>query len=231
MLPVCVESGVGAHVDDATLAWAHDVRWWGLCGQGVDEGTAMVDLTGRAADSYARFLSRHSLPFPPLDHSEIVERIHGDEQAFARDRQPATDAELEATTTILDRARRDLSDLVHDCSDAELDFDDPQRELPAWATWRTLRQMAWHVVDTESRYYLAVLGFDPTKRAANLPEELQRSHEHVLTVLRSIDPGHRVRRGEQRWTTRKVLRRLAWHERAELDAMYQLRERARRATS
>jgi hypothetical protein len=30
MTAVCLEFGVGAHVDDATLARIYDHRWWGL---------------------------------------------------------------------------------------------------------------------------------------------------------------------------------------------------------
>jgi hypothetical protein len=231
MVAVCLEFGVGAHVDDAAVAWVYDHRWWGLCGQGTDERSAIADLAGRAADAYRGFLARHHLAAPTLDALEVVERVHGDERSFERDRQPATDRELERTLTILDAARADLSALLAACSETELDWDDPERRLPAWARWRTLRQMAWHIADTESRYYLAALDIDPPERADDLDVELRRSHRHVMMTLPTLPRDRRVERGDEQWTTRKLLRRLAWHEPAELEAMRQLRERARTALS
>ena len=229
MTAVCLEFGVGAHVDDATLAWVYDHRWWGLCGQGVDEASALHDLTGRAFVSYARFLERHGEIARPLDGLEVVERIHGDELAFERDHEPATDDERERTLAVLAYARQELVALIGDCSEAELDWDDPDRRLPGWARWRTLRQMAFHIADTESRYYLAALGIAPPPRCADVSEELRRSRAHVHQALGRLEGDRAVTAGDERWTTRKVLRRLAWHERSELDAMRPLRDKARLA--
>jgi hypothetical protein len=231
MVAVCLESGVGAHVDDATLAWVYDDRWWGLCGQGTDESTALVDLTGRAAGSYDHFLARHGLGTTPLDEPQVVERVHGDELTFQRDHEPATDGELERTQLLLRLARGELVALIEGCSDTELDWDDPERTMPSWARWRTLRQMAVHIADTESRYYLAALGVDPPERCADVLEELRRSRAHVMAVLPRLERDLAIESGGERWTTRKVLRRLAWHERSELDVMRTLRRRARLAVT
>ena len=227
MTAVCLEFGVGAHVDDATLAWVYDHRWWGLCGQGVDEASALQDLTGRAFVAYTRFLERHGETAQPLDGLEVVERIHGDELTFRRDHEPATDDELERTSAILTYARQELLALIEDCSAAELDWDDPDRQLPGWAHWRTLRQVAFHIADTESRYYLAALDLEPPKRSTDVREELRRSRTHVQEVLGRFERDRAVTAGCQSWTTRKVLRRLACHERSELDAMRPLRDKAR----
>jgi hypothetical protein len=229
MVRICIESGVGAHVDDATLAWAYDLRWWGLCGQGIDEASAVDDLLGRAFRDYAGFLSRHGEGATPLDGVDVVERVHGDEQAFALDRAMASDEERDRTCTILRWSRSELEELLAGCDDAELDWDDPSRELPDWASWRTLRQMSWHIADVESRYYLASLGVAPPERAERLDDELRRSHRHVLESLAVVERDV-VREPESEvWTYRKVLRRLAWHERSELDAMRALLVRARAA--
>lgn len=227
MTSVCLEFGVGAHVDDATLAWTYDHRWWGLCGQGTDESSALRDLTDRALPSYARFLRRHGETAPPLESLEVVERIQGDELTFHLDHQPATDEELERTRAILACAREEVLALIEDCSETELDWDDPDRRLPRWARWRTLRQMAFHIADTESRYYLAALNVDPPERCDDVGEELHRSRTHVRDALEHLERDRAVTSKGERWTTRKVLRRLAWHERSELDAMMALRDRAR----
>jgi hypothetical protein len=99
--------------------------------------------------------------------------------------------------------------------------------LPPWASWRTLRQMAWHVADTESRYYLPRLGLAGRPREADLLGELQRSAEHVRAAVSSVAPTRLRRSGGEVWTTTKLLRRLAWHERGELVVMRQLAERVR----
>lgn len=222
-----VEVGVGAHTDDATVCWTFDLAHWGLCGQGTDEPSAFAHLTGPAHDSYRAFLERRGERCPEPPAGEVVERVVGDEQAFERDREPATDAELERTLQIHAWAREDLLVLLDGATDAELDHDDPERAMPSWARWRTLRQMARHVADAESRYYLARLGIAPPDPEDELSAHLDRSAQHVRRVLPTL-PRDLVREdGGEVWTTRKVLRRLAWHERGEVDAMRALLRRMR----
>jgi uncharacterized damage-inducible protein DinB len=188
----------------------------GTCGQGLQETAAVAALADAAAR--ARGTAQHVV---------VVERIHGDEQAFGRDHQPATAGERAQTLAILSAARQQTLALISACPDAVLDWDDPQRVLPPWASWRTLRQMAWHVADTESRYYLPALGLPARAREGDLLEELQRSAEHVRTAVSNVALA-RVRRSEgEVWTTTKLLRRLAWHERGELVVMQRLAEQAR----
>ncbi|MBA2317451.1 MAG: DinB family protein [Euzebyales bacterium] len=201
-----VESGTGMHVDDATVAWTFDLERWGECGLGSDEATALAALGDPDA--------------------QVAERIHGDEQAFVRDRQPASDAELDATMAILAKTRAATLALLAGLPDAVLDWDDPDRILPSWARWRTLRQLAWHVADTESRYYLTGLGEAPLPRGDDLLAELERSAAHVATTLLRLPRDRVVERGGEVWTTTKLLRRLAWHERGELAVMRGLAVRA-----
>jgi hypothetical protein len=88
---------------------------------------------------------------------EVAERIVGNERAFQRDRLPAT-AETARTVAILRSVRPLTVRLVASATGAELDWRDPERRLPSWARWHSLQQMAWHLADTESRYYLPSLG-------------------------------------------------------------------------
>lgn len=108
-----------------------------------------------------------------------------------------------------------------------LDFDDPTRLLPTWARWRTLRQMAWHLADTESRYYLPGLGLPTRPAGPDLTTELAASALHVRATVSTMPADLIHRDGGEIWTTAKVLRRLAWHERSELVTMHQLARRAR----
>lgn len=131
------------------------------------------------------------------------------------------------TVTILEETRRRMVDLLRSCTEAELDWDDPDRTLPRFATWRTLRQMAWHIADAESRYYLPATGLPAKPRAEDLLEELEQSAQHVSAQLRAVPPDLVVEDDGETWTTVKLLRRLAWHERAELAVMRSILQQAR----
>ncbi len=215
-LDAYLEVGVGAHVDNAVVAWAFDLDLWGTCGQGLQETAALQALAHAAA--HARGSAQYVV---------VVERIHGDEQAFGRDHQPATASERAQTLAILSAARQQTLTLISACPDPVLDWDDPQRVLPPWASWRTLRQLAWHVADTESRYYLPRLGLPSRPREVDLLQDLQRSAAHVQAAVSSVAPALLRRSDGEVWTTIKLLRRLAWHERGELVVMRRLAERAR----
>jgi len=175
------------------------------------------------------FLTSHGETCSDLEQVEVVERIVGDERAFHRDHQSATDEELGRTLQILEWARADLIQLLESATQEELDWDERERQMPSWATWRTLRAMAWHVVDTESRYYLPRLGVDSPPRASDLFVELDRSAAHVRRSLSSLPRALARESKRQTWTTTKLLRRLAWHERGEVDAMRALLSKARAA--
>jgi hypothetical protein len=186
--------------DAGSAAWSFDLDLWGVCAQGPDPAAALSAFRARYGEA------------------EVAEAIEGDEQAFSRDLQPATDAELLTTMTILDRQRvRSLR--VLRLPDEVLDRDDPERVLPHWAGWRTIRQTLWHIADTESRYYLPHCELPSRPRAAGLEAELVESAAHVRTVLSDLPRSIDARLGGEIWTSTKLLRRLAWHEAGELQAI------------
>ena len=145
-IDIYVESGVGAHIDNAAVAWLFAPDYWGRCGQGYDEASALLRSQRSSAS------------------------------ACQRDREPATATEVTRTLEILHHVRGQTLELIASASMAELDWDDPEKVLPSWARWRTLRQMAWHIADTESRYYLPQLGLPALPRGTDLLDELQRSY-------------------------------------------------------
>ncbi|HEV3364579.1 MAG TPA: hypothetical protein VG795_10675 [Acidimicrobiia bacterium] len=51
----------------------------------------------------------------------------------------------------------------------------------------------------------------------------------MLTTLPLLPAALQTEEHGERWTTTKVLRRLAWHERAELEVMKQMLRKARLA--
>lgn len=210
-LDAYVEHGTGMAYDSGVVAWTFDLDAWGRCGQSTDEQSALADLAATVGVDPTRLV--------------VVERIYGDERAFARDHLPATEAERAATLTAVTQARAGTRALLAACRTAGselLDFDNPARTLPSWARWRTLRAMFWHVADTECRYYFPGLGLPSRPRADDLDTELDACATHVRATVVDM-PGARVHRHrDEEWTSTKVLRRLAWHERGELRAMRDL---------
>src|ERR1700735_4459909 len=82
---VFVEADAGMAHDHTTAAWAFDLDLWGCCGQGHDERRALAELAAAIGGQV---------------QLSVAERVTGDEQAFARDRQPATGEEREVTARI-----------------------------------------------------------------------------------------------------------------------------------
>jgi len=215
-IAVFVENDVSLAFDRGTAAWVFDPDLWGVCGQGPDEPSALIDLRRQISGKV---------------ELAVAERVMGDEQAFVRDHEPCTSRERQITMAILAEIRPLTLELVSSCADWLLDWDDASRVLPLYAKWRTLRQMAWHIADTESRYYLPMAGLGSRERAADLLAELRDSLSHVSTTIESM-PDDIVREVDgQTWTSTKVLRRLAWHERGELAVMNRIRERGTRTDS
>ena len=207
-----VENGVSLAHDVGSAAWVYDLDLWGTCGQGTDQGAALRDLRRRLG---------HRVDLV------VVEQIRGDEQAFARDRLPCTRDEREVTLDILGRVRRETIALLRSCTPAELDSEDHNRALPSFASWRTLRQMGWHIADCECRYYLPAAGLPTRSRRTDLLEELAESAAHVRRQLRAMPADLRAARDGEVWTAVKLLRRLAWHERGELEVMRTMLRRLR----
>jgi hypothetical protein len=210
-LDAYVEHGTGMAYERGVVAWTFDVKSWGWCGQGRDESSALADLAGAVGVDPDKLI--------------VVERIYGDEPTFARDHVPATDTERSATLSAVTAARAGTRALLAACRTAGsevLEFDNPARVLPSWAGWRTLSAMFWHVADTECRYYFPGLGLPSRPRADDLDTELDDCSAYVHATVRDM-PGDLVHRHrDEEWTSTKVLRRLAWHERGELRAMRDL---------
>lgn len=209
-MPVYLEHPVRMAWSHGAAVWSFDAATWGVCVQ----GRTVEEALGSWADRFGG--------------AEVVEVVEGDEQAFRRDFRPASDTEMEHTLSALGRQRKRALAVLHDQPDEILDFDDPDRRLPDWASWRTVRQVLWHVCDTESRYYLPQTGLPGRERREDLAEELAASAAHVRAVLATMPRALVNRTGGEVWTSTKLLRRLAWHEAGELDAVDELLARWRR---
>ncbi|ACQ78756.1 hypothetical protein Bcav_0493 [Beutenbergia cavernae DSM 12333] len=221
---VYVDPSAGMAHDGWASATTFDLAAWGVVGQGPDDGAALADLSRRLTDA--------GVVVDPA----VVERLEpaptGTERLFGPELLPATPEQRVATQAVLDDVRPRTLALLDSLGEAELDREDPERDLPAWAAWRTLRAMFWHIADCETRYYLACLGIPAPPRLQDLRAELVASAAAVREAVATMPADLVVDVGaEGRWSTVKVLRRLAWHERDELVAMTALAARARGATA
>jgi hypothetical protein len=196
--------------DDGVAAWTFDLSHWGACGQGATESDAVANLLAFTGESSA----------------VVVEWIDGDEGAFERDFVTVRQDELAETLRILSDARTETIELVEQASDAELDRIDPDRTLPNWADWTSARRLAWHIADTESRYYLPRMGLPAKPRGPDLVTELRSSAIHVRSTLTELDSIAVASTEGEVWTSVKLLRRLAWHERVELVPLRRLLARS-----
>lgn len=201
---VHIETGVGMAFAAGSAVWSFDADLWGTCAQGLHVDQAVEAFTA--------------------EHGPVrtVETIHGDEQAFTRDRLPASDDELAITLDILANQRARALSLLAQAPPELLNLDQSHRRLPEWATWRSIGDMFWHICDTESRYYLPRCGLPSRNRATTLEQELTESANHVQMVLASMPRDIDAFVGTEEWTSTKLLRRLAWHEAGELDVIEDL---------
>lgn len=220
-------------------ASAVDLDHWGMWADGVSEDESLRTLSQDAHDRFASFLAAHGAVCSPADDWTVLERCpEDDEGVFEVERQPATDADRERTLQLYRWARRDLVRLIDEATDDELDWVDVKRRLPDWAWWHSARQMAWHCAITESCYYLGRLGVprpapfaalaspNPAPSTAALLDALGESQAHVETWIAELPPDVTVETDGEVWTTRKSLRRIAGHERAENDVTAELLRRA-----
>jgi hypothetical protein len=217
-----VDQRAGMAAEGWSAAWTFDLDHWGTCGQGPDDAAALADLAARCG------LGANAIDAGALQVAERVDGVtSGAETVFARDRVPASEAEREATLAILERSRARTLDLVRAAPPSVRAYRDPERTLPPFAWWHTVGQVALHIADTESRYYLPLLGLPARDRAGDLVTELEESGAHVRRVVSRMAPDLATtsdRHGS--WTSVKVLRRLAWHEPGELEVLARLVARA-----
>lgn len=223
-------------------ASAFDLDHWGLFSDAADAASPLRALE-HAHGTFSLFLAQHGKTCRPC-HVDVVERQPAAEEgAFDFERAPATTEERQRTLELYRWAREDLVGLIKSASEPELDWVDQSRRLPDWAWWSTARQMAWHCAITESCYYLGRVGVSRPEPFAELTTPLPAPSTPVLLELLAVSQAHVERWIDQLpsdvivmsdgevWTTRKVLRRLAGHERAENDITAALLQKARSALS
>ena len=200
MSEVWVDAGDGMAALGEVAVWGFDLAVWGECTQAATEAEALT--------RYRRRTGRADL--------RVVQRITRPAQVFDRDLAPASDDEVEATIAVLGRSRARTLALLRSVPPELLDAADPAVRQPTWMPWRTPAAIGRHIADTESRGYPRRLGLPVRDPLPGLEDELAASAQHIERVLRAAARDRIDDYKGETWTTVKLLRRLAWHERVEL---------------
>lgn len=230
-------SAVAESNDDGVILFAFTFP--GACGWGPTEAAARERLRWSIREC-RDWLVRHDLePLAPRidpddDEIEIDERVPatGDpldcdsEGFFDYDQAAYADDEVARIRTLLERSRADLLDLVTDQPPAVLDHRLVEDR-------RTIRDVVDHVAITEHWYLTRVeLPVNVPADWRAYPEQTferlsatRADVERVLDALPSLPSAQRAQTWTldgERWSQRKMLRRLVWHERLHLSQLDRL---------
>lgn len=182
---------------------------------------AVIEQVPRKLATHQSWLARHEVPAVNVSGAvEIVERVRGNEILFSRDYDPCGHEEIDLTLRLLSATRADLISLVLSLPEAAFDWDPPYREFASWATWRSIRAILAHVANCETHYYLPAIGhtteLPPASSSRDWQRFLQAHREETVAFLTALkqspDRARVTTENEERWSVRKVLRRLVWHE-------------------
>lgn len=207
----------------------------------ADSRERAVQRSLSVAGRVREWLAEHgeTVELPPMRGIEVVEEVAATRAAdgternalFAADRTPADAADVERTVRWLTHARADLVDLIsrvdaHENAHGPLARDgDPQertsedvlRHLAGAEVWLLSR------VDPSVRYPGDPRAGDPR---ASLEAVRRWSIEALRTLVADAPANERIDGKGERWTLRKVLRRLVYHA---LDHLWELDRRLARA--
>jgi len=146
----------------------------------------------------------------------VTERLTGRDFVFQEDLAPTTDAQITRTLQILDEQRARTLALLDSASDDDLDRRDDAVRQPSWMSWRTPRGILHHIADTEARAYPRWCGLPQLGQVDGLRAELEASADHIKRIIKEMPRSFTTEHRGETWTSVKLLRRLAWHERIEL---------------
>lgn len=186
-----------------------------------------ITLVPQAVEDYLNWCKGHSLFVSGLSGPMIVSEVirawnyeNGVEvnAFFACDRPPLVMEEIREIEGILQATRVDLNKAI-----AEVDFSDLDVQLPE-ERW-TIRGVIEHVAQSEN-WYLDRLGL--ALPSDQLPPEamdqLEGIRNHSITMLPELArrTGVVTLAGET-WSSRKVVRRMLWHERDHTEHIRKMR--------
>lgn len=189
-----------------------------------EQAIAQVPQT---VQDYLKWCQGHSLFVSGLSGPMIVSEVirawdyeYGEEvnAFFASDRPPLALEEMREIEELLRATRIDLHKAI-----AEVDFSDLDVQIPG-ERW-TIRGVVEHVAQSEN-WYLDRIGLAlPSVQVPPDPmDQLEQIRDHCLKMLPELvkRTGVVTLAGET-WSSRKVVRRMLWHERDHTDHIRKMR--------
>jgi hypothetical protein len=210
---------------DKSVAWVLDYP--GCISSGADSNEAILKVP-RALVDYQNWVEKHTENSWLGDLGNFDVRLvqaldfDGGKNApinfFENDRVPLTPTEIEQGLQLLAWSRSDLLEIATSFSDEELDR---SFEGERWS----IRGIVGHVAHSEHWYLdrLGLAGQPESKLPQDVFAKLQVVRERMNQVLPNLAGSEEVRevQGEW-WSARKILRRVAWHERDHIGHIIQL---------
>ena len=198
-------------------AWALDHL--GLATWSPTRGGVLQRLPAKFRDYRIWRAARHLDAPGPDPQCEIIEEVTGDEVLFTPDYLPATAEEIGLAIRLLQATRADLVSVLGEAPPGALDWDPRYQGFLPWARWRSVRQVAAHLANTETHYYLGAIGFhppwEPVPPEGEWPLFLADRRAAAIQFLDDLKGASDLARvdPDAGWSVRKVLRRMIWHER------------------
>ena len=137
---------------------------------------------------------------------------------FEDDRRPLTHTEIEHGLQILTWSRDDLLEQVNQLSTVELDQPFDGERWP-------IRGILEHVAGAEFWYLgrLGLIHLTQEELAEDVFERLSQVRRQVNKVMPDLAENGEIREvKEEKWSARRVLRQLAWHERGHIQHVLRL---------
>jgi hypothetical protein len=204
------------------------------CGATAVTEAALLSLLPLSIAEFTWWLETHGDAPDTSSGFDILERIDAaqtgaadGEFAYASDREPASDNEIERALRWLAFARDDLTALTVTLPDAILDWRPPDSAMARIDPWKphalTIREILADIVGAEG-YYRSGISAAPEANGAAELANATRERERTIARLHGLAAADRsrlfrVRRPWQpegtaeEWTARKAIRRMLSHER------------------
>ena len=209
-------------------AWALDFP--ACFAYGKDEAEALLNLP-RSLLNFDYWVRLHSdTPWFSLDNLDLhvdeifkVCTIHQKNETyevnafFQDDLRPISQAEIENALTVLKWQQEELL--------AGLEFvpEDKLNEIQAGQRWSILG-IVRHLATSET-WYLQNLNLQPkpVQKESTAFQAIQQSYQEIREILPTLAEDDRLTEvSQEKWTTRKLIRRVLWHRRDHIDHIRQL---------
>lgn len=198
------------------VAWVYELH--GCFSKATTHDTAIAQVPDTIKNYFAWLKGRNPIYNPPespieIDISEDIRSVLLDDGYFANaffehDRIPLTNNDINDIRRLLEYTRKDLFTIINKIPPMNMD------KPIAGEVQKSIRGILNHIATAEWWYFDR---FDISFDRKEMPEDtiliLKKVREHTLSLLPSFIHANKiVKKREERWSVRKIMRRTLWHE-------------------